>query len=424
MLRRARSLHLIVLLVVLCSCDRGGPEPLQPTTLHLTWCSDPATTIQIQWLHEERALQDHAPDTVFPPQVSLRKLSSDDWTTFTGYADDFPIVAPLTYEQYGSQPRLMRVPVTGLDPESEYEFTVSPYEVTYRFRTAPSTLIQPLRFAVSGDTHVGYDAREMYRSIARQDPLFMALGGDFGHDDGSKTDRAILWLVEWSQNMIASNKRLIPVLGAVGNHEVRGQFIDSRATKEEMRDRAPFFLSIFECQYRNASYSVHDFGDIMSLFMLDSDHISPVDGEQAEWLSYEMAARSAVPHLIPVYHVPAYPNVIALDDSHSARVRTHWPPIFEQYGVRLAFENHLHSYKRTWPLQQGLVNEASGVIYVGSGSVGSGLNTPDSVADRPYLRVSERVNSTAIVEVESFSSVRVRVINRYGQTIDSFSITR
>jgi hypothetical protein len=60
-----------------------------------------------------------------------------------------------------------------------------------------------------------------------------------------------------------------------------------------------------------------------------------------------------VPHLFPVYHVPGYPSVRAFDGATSAQVREHWAPLFERAGVRVAFENHDHAYKRTHPIRAG-----------------------------------------------------------------------
>ena len=32
-------------------------------------------------------------------------------------------------------------------------------------------------------------------------------------------------------------------------------------------------------------------------------------------------------------------------------IKDHWITLFEQHGVRLAFENHDHAYKRTYPIR-------------------------------------------------------------------------
>jgi hypothetical protein len=55
-------------------------------------------------------------------------------------------------------------------------------------------------------------------------------------------------------------------------------------------------------------------------------------------------------------------------------VREYWAPLFERYGVQIAFENHDHVYKRTVPLRSGAPH-ADGVVYIGDGSWGMASDT-------------------------------------------------
>src|SRR5690625_7699759 len=110
----------------------------------------------------------------------------------------------------------------------------------------------------------------------------------------------------------------------------------------------------------------------MSLVLLDTDHTNPVDGVQTEWLEQVLAERQEVPHLFPVYHGPAWPSVRNPDWEQSVRVREHWVPLFEAYGVRVAFENHDHAYKRTRPIRNNR-KDPSGVVYFGDGAWGVGV---------------------------------------------------
>lgn len=43
--------------------------------------------------------------------------------------------------------------------------------------------------------------------------------------------------------------------------------------------------------------------------------------------------------------------------------------IFDKYKFKAAFENHVHSYKRTFPLFNDSINP-QGTIYFGDGSMG------------------------------------------------------
>jgi hypothetical protein len=50
-------------------------------------------------------------------------------------------------------------------------------------------------------------------------------------------------------------------------------------------------------------------------------------------------------------------------------IREHWCPLFDEYGVQLAFEHHDHAYKRTYPIRKGTV-DPRGVVYLGDGAWG------------------------------------------------------
>jgi hypothetical protein len=65
----------------------------------------------------------------------------------------------------------------------------------------------------------------------------------------------------------------------------------------------------------------------------------------------------------------------------SAKIREHWVPLFERFGLDVAFEHHDHAYKRTYPIRAGKV-DPEGVLYVGDGPWGA---MPRRPRDRWYL---------------------------------------
>ncbi len=159
--------------------------------------------------------------------------------------------------------------------------------------------------------------------------------------------------------MVTSDGRLIPVLVTIGNHEVRGGF-------GQHPKKAPFFYSLFATP-GHRGYNVLDFGRYMSLILLDSKHTHPVAGEQTDWLTRTLADRQDVPHVFAVYHVPAYPSVYHFNNWVSVKIREHWVPLFEQFGLNVAFEHHDHAYKRTHPIRADRV-DPQGVLYLGGGA--------------------------------------------------------
>ena len=184
--------------------------------------------------------------------------------------------------------------------------------------------------------------------------------------------------------MIDSKGRLIPMVVCIGNHEVNGGY-------GKTRKEAPFYFALHDGLYAERSFATLDFGDYLSLVLLDTGHVAPIDGEQTDWLDQSLAERTDRPHLFAVNHVPAYPShrkseCTGEKEGTGALNRKHWAPLFERYNVNAVFEHHDHTFKRTHPLKDGLVN-ANGILYLGDGSWGK-IRAPQSPAERPYLAAS------------------------------------
>src|SRR6202011_1762030 len=136
---------------------------------------------------------------------------------------------------------------------------------------------------------------------ARQDPMFAVIGGDLGYDNGRSTSISLAFLRNYSKHVVGRDGRLIPLIACMGNHEVDGGYGKPRA-------KAPFFYALFDGLYPDTGYATLDFGDYLSLVLLDTGHTSPIDGAQTFWLEKTLKARADHPHVIVVNHVPAYPS--------------------------------------------------------------------------------------------------------------------
>ena len=205
---------------------------------------------------------------------------------------------------------------------------------------------------------------ECRRLVAEQDPMFTVIGGDIAYANGDPklVKRWYRWLAAWKKHMVTSRGRLIPLLMVIGNHEVQGGF-------GQRPEKAPYFYSLFAMPGQRG-YNVVDFGRYMSLILLDSEHTHAIDGRQTDWLGRTLANRQDVPHIFGVYHVPAYPSVRKFNNRVSAKIRQHWVPLFEKFGLDAAFEHHDHAYKRTHLIRAGTV-DPRGVLYLGDGAWGA-----------------------------------------------------
>jgi hypothetical protein len=216
--------------------------------------------------------------------------------------------------------------------------------------------------------------------------MFAVVGGDLGYDNGRSVDISLAFLRNYSKGMVGRDGRLIPLVACIGNHEVDGGY-------NKPREKAPFFYALFDGLYPETGFNTLDFGDYLSLVLLDTNHTSAIDGAQADWLEKTLKARADNPNVIVVNHVPAYPSYRKAEGTDGKAGtgegnRKHWVPLFEKYRVPLVLEHHDHTFKRTKPLLDGLADD-NGVLYLGDGSWGR-LRSPQAPEKLNYLAASSR----------------------------------
>ncbi len=348
--------------------EEVAADPLdRPSTLMLTWQRDPTTTMTVQWVGAAAAAATN---------VAYSEAGLDDWQARPAVVRPYP----------QTDLRHYRAELTGLAPGTEYEFRLGPRAPAYRFRTMPARATDALTFISGGDSGVNAHAVANNIQAARQDPLFAVVGGDLGYDNGRSADVSLAYLRNYSRHMVGRGGRLIPLVAAIGNHEVDGGYHKPRA-------KGPFFYTLFDGLFRERSYATLDFGDYLSLVLLDTGHTSPIGGEQTDWLDKVLKARAEHPNVLVVNHVPAYPSyrkATGAKGKHGtgAHNRKHWVPLFEKYRVPVVLEHHDHTFKRTKPMLGGLA-DPRGVLYLGDGSWGM-LRNPKRPDQLSYLAASSR----------------------------------
>ena len=391
-------------------------KAFEPTGLILTWREDPSSSIIIDW-HE-------ASDE--PPEVFSYREPGDGDAAWETVLPEPPRAFPFAPR------RIYRVALNGLKPDTLYQFRLG-RSYLRTFRTLPATLTRPVKFAIGGDMMHWEEARvffaKMNRVVAARDPDFIVWGGDMAYEDGrmDRVDRMLYFLEVMRDTLVTAEGRIIPVLVGAGNHEPwRGNWVNTprgregwQGTDAERLGLAPYFYSLWAFP-GHPGYAALDLGDYASLLMLDSNHTGPIEGPQTEWLEAQLAMRPHVGHLIPVYHVPAYPSVRPFEyvDPTSGIIRRLWVPLFDKHGIRLVFENHDHAYKRTVPLRGG-EEHADGVVYAGDGAWGVRLKQPE--ADRPYLARAEAVHHAFEVTIHR-NRLDVVAISSAGDEFDRFSV--
>jgi hypothetical protein len=344
-------------------------EPaFQPSTLFLTWQRDPTTTMTVQWVGTRGETADTK--VYYAPAA-------------TGPFESKP-TDPRPYPQ--TDFKVFRAELTGLRPGADYWFRVGKQSPVYRFRTMPAKATDAIHFISGGDCGVNPHAVANNVQAARQDPMFAVIGGDLGYDNGRSVETSIAFLRNYSKHMVGRDGRLIPMVAGIGNHEVDGGYNKPRA-------KAPFFYALFDGLYPETGYAALDFGDYLSLVLLDTAHTSPIEGAQADWLDKALKERAERPHVFVVNHVPAYPSFRKMEGKEGKAGtgegnRKHWVPLFEKHRVPVVLEHHDHTFKRTRTLRDGLRDD-DGVLYLGDGSWGR-LRSPQKPENLPYLAATSR----------------------------------
>lgn len=327
-----------------------------PNTLFLTWQRDPTTTVTATWVGVQLPAEKVA--------VEVAEAKSQDWK---------PVSLTSRHPYPAQDLYVYRAEATGLIPGAQYKLRIGRAKKEHRFQTMPAKATNTFQYISGGDSGGGSYAEANNRLAARQDPMFVLMTGDIAYDNGVKVDSNLRFMRHYRRDMLDSEQRMIPLVPAIGNHEV---------TKIRDRPASPFFDALYGGLYAHKTYATLDFGDYLSLVLLDSGHMASVDGEQTAWLEKELAARSERPHVVVTQHVPSYPSYREFEKT-GEKTRRHWVPLFEKHNVDVVLEHHDHTFKRTHPLKDGQRHK-NGIVYLGDGSWGV-IRSLHGIEPRPYM---------------------------------------
>lgn len=377
----------------------------EPAGLFLTWVDNPYSSIVIDY----HTLPGFSEST----SISFRETGTVKWKTAKGEMFPYP----------HSDRSIHRVYIKGLKPGRTYQFQVNGFDRVYNFRTVSKDKDAVVRFAIGGDTMHRKFWMDSVNLVARSyDPDFIVWGGDLAYANGSpdNIEKWYQWHESIMETLIDSTGRAIPILLGIGNHEVQKKTEEFKPTDEMRLKFAPFFYSFFAFPGQ-PGYAAIDFGKYLSLIFLDTDHTNPIEGEQTEWLEKTLKKRKGFTHMMPVYHVPGFPSNRDFEGKTQREVRTHFVPLFEEYGVEVAFEHHDHTYKRTHPIRNGqIVPDEEGIVYLGDGAWGVGQRKTN---DAWYLARRESKRHCMIVTLQG-KSVDVVMVDMKGDVFDRYSVIK
>lgn len=358
------------------------------SALYLSWYGDPTTTMTIQW---------HTTVEELDNTIQLQNREGD-WAHFQG---EHTALSDLL---------IHKVSLSQLSPDQEYSFRIGQDPTTYRFRTAPSTLDKPIRFVIGGDVYASKKLfRRMAKTVVENDPLFAVLGGDIAYAinynplQSSGLRRWKSFLKDWKELLITQEKRVIPFLIVPGNHDITP-------------DNYTLFFQLFAFPQKKL-YRAIDFGSYLTLFLLDTGHFQPIDGQQPYWLEKALSSRTQILYQFAVYHEGAYPSYYSYEGSTPQKIRAHWVPLFEKYRLQAAFENHNHAYKKTYPIKANH-KSPDGVVYIGDGAWGA---PPRNTKEQWYLEQRARKNNILLISL-SKEQAAVQALDLLNQPLDETTL--
>jgi len=406
-----------------------------PATLFLSWEGDPRTTMTAQWMRGP-GLGEH-PAAGKPETIQWRKAGANDWSTLVTKTNAFPdpklwrqrqikesrmqskkAVFPHPTKVKESAWLLVKGAWEGLEPGQVYEFKTGKSPV-WKFRTAPAQLEPGLTFAAGGDSDVTEEAEEIFGQAAARNPLFIHVGGDLSYSDGHDVAQEMAFWKMYHRAAQTKAGRLIPFVAGIGNHDVQGGYWKPGKSFEQMKELAPFYYALFGGLYRTEDPVALDFGDYLSLLMLDTEHVTPME-RQTGWLERNLEMRKNVPWLFASWHIASYPSARSWNSqAMSGYARENWIPLFEKSRTAGLFNHHDHDLQRVET--EGKAGRK--IMVFGNGAIGIDLRRPrceESARLAKFRAMEHHIYLVSLAE----DKATVTAVGRQGQELDRTEIRR
>lgn len=297
--------------------------------------------------------------------------------------------------------------LTGLTAGTCYRYRVGGSDAhAGRFCTAraPGSSFRVLAMA---DTNPGLgDATKRLLAVADElDYDFSIHAGDVQYY-ASGFDTWVYWF-----SALAPMLRQGAFYPSIGNHELEN---DDEYDQYYLRffDKAGFGGT-------DAYYRVDSGG--VSFFTLNTEATLDAASEQLGWFKGEIAAAKARPGYrfsVVYFHKPF---ITCGDKSQNGSARQLFEPLFEEHGVALVVQGHMHGYER---FEVPLSDPTKTITYLTVGGGGGLLGDIDANADRPVCAQRKshgKFHHMALLEITA-SGLAGRVFDPDGVTRDEFDI--
>ncbi|MCO5237795.1 MAG: metallophosphoesterase family protein [Chitinophagaceae bacterium] len=367
------------------------PSSATPDQVMLTWSSDPATGIDIQW----------RTDTIINTgEVHYREKGTDRVMTVSAERfrmEDRYLMNDRYINRFTAQLR-------NLKPGTTYEYQVSPstnWTEKYTFSTEAAD--SSFSFIWTGDTHHSPTIAKLYNLADQHHPdaAFYSIAGDLV-SEGLHRDQ---WddLFDFTKEVISRK----PLMAVIGNHDTRRGL------------GAWMYRELFSYP-KNAPAGVHQehtysFEYKNALFLMIESTAS-VDTQKV-WIEEQLAKSNATWKFVMFHFAPYNWDEPYFD------IQSVWVPVFDKYHVDMVMNGHFHYYMRTRPMKAGEVvpSHKEGTVYVES----IGIPTkPKERPDEPYAAVRNFDGDIYQHVKIAGNKLSFTAINADNKVIDAFTIQK
>jgi len=384
-----------------------------PDRIILTFAGDPATTQAVTWRTDPSVTEGAAQIAVATASPALEGGAR------TVSARSVPL------ETANGNAHHHTAHFVDLEPNTLYAYRVGGggrWSEWFHFRTA-SDAFEPFSFIYFGDAQNAVRSlwSRAIRAAYSDMPAarFMIHAGDLVNQRDENHDD------EWGEWFEAGGwlNGMVPSILAAGNHEYEYQ---PDGDGGRMRVLSPLW---------DASFAVPENGPTgmeSSVYAVDYQGVRIIVLNSTEALTFDRAAEQAVwmePLLrdnpnrwtVVVYHHPMYSVAQGRDNP---RLREHWKPLFDRYGVDLVLQGHDHTYGRGSNLDEGThaYEGNTGTMYVVS-VAGPKMYLVSEEAREVMDRTAEDTQLYQIIHVED-DRLRFEARTVTGELYDAFDLTR
>jgi len=321
------------------------------------------TAITVRW---EACRAGTSSGVTYTPEAGGASAHADGWERAAQTSETYvAALNPKAPPDYAGTWWMHEARITNLAPSTCYRFTLDADPAQKgRFCTSRKAG-EPFRFMAIGDTHpeLGDNTSRVFSHVVWPDPAkawdFSLHMGDIQYYSGG--------LATWASwfPLMAPELRAGATLVAMGNHELEKPW---EYTEYSLRFFGGSGFDGSDEHYRFESGGVW-------FFTVDTEGPTDPQSLQGQWLSAQLADASKRPgYRFSVLWIHR-PYLTCGDTSDNEPELAAWGPTFDQYGVRLILQGHMHGYERFRYGGRTVITTAGG---------GGSIADPNKNAQRAY----------------------------------------